>query len=79
MQDQVDQRMGKRRPAYPSVQENAQAHADRASLPCGAVAERIPGKVRSVQDTIPTQNCLQAQAGFFEALQVTIRDVLQGL
>jgi hypothetical protein len=35
-------------PKYPSAQENAQAHADRASLPYGAVAERIPSKLRSV-------------------------------
>jgi hypothetical protein len=41
-------------PEYPSVQENAQTHADRACIPCGAVAERIPGKLRSVRDTIPT-------------------------
>jgi hypothetical protein len=46
--DQVDQRTGKGHPKYSSVQENAQAHADRASLPRGAVAERIPGKLRSV-------------------------------
>ncbi len=33
---------------------NTQAHADRACLPRGAVAERTPGKLRSDRDTIPT-------------------------
>jgi D-aminopeptidase len=55
MQDQVDQGTGKGHPKYPSVQENSQAHADRASLTHGVVAERIPCKLRSVRDTIPTQ------------------------
>ena len=34
--------MGKGHPKYSSVQENAQAHADRASLPRGAVADTFP-------------------------------------
>jgi hypothetical protein len=48
MQDQVDQEAGKGHLKYPSIQENAKAHADRTDLSCGAVAECVPGKVRSV-------------------------------
>ncbi len=48
VQDKVDKGTGKGHPKYPSVQENAQAHADRAGLSCGAVAECLPVKIRSV-------------------------------
>ncbi len=41
---------GKGHPENPSVQANAQAHADRTRLSCGTMtmAECLPGKIRSV-------------------------------
>ena len=47
-QDQVDKGIGKGHPEHPSIQENAQAHADQAGLSRGAMAECLPRKIRSV-------------------------------
>ena len=77
IKNQVDQGARNGHSKYSSIQENAQAHADRTDLSHGAVAECLPGKIRSVRDTVPMQNCVPTQAGC-EALQVAIWDVLQG-